>query len=122
MSDIRRPVIDGGLYLLGATGLAASITLIFLGMRAVMGVGGFCAEGGPYVIETRCPLGLAEAMIVAFPGLFAFGGLMAWKGFSHGGVAGALPLLAWPALFLSLGWNSWSSGSRHPAVGWPGAG
>jgi hypothetical protein len=38
-------------------------------------------------------------------GLFLFGGLMAWRGSRLGGNYGALVLLAWPALFLSLGWN-----------------
>jgi hypothetical protein len=44
-------VIDVGLYLLGVVGMAASITTIWLLMRSVMDIGGFCAEGGPYVIE-----------------------------------------------------------------------
>ena len=40
-------VADVILYLLGIAGVAAGITLLFLGMRAVMDVGGMCAEGGP---------------------------------------------------------------------------
>ena len=40
------PVVD---YLLGVAGLAFCITLLWLGMRAVMDLGGFCASGGPYV-------------------------------------------------------------------------
>jgi hypothetical protein len=32
--------------------VAASITLIFLGLRAEMDIGGFRADGRPYVIET----------------------------------------------------------------------
>ena len=31
----------------GLVVLTASITLLFLGMRAVMDIGGMCAEGGP---------------------------------------------------------------------------
>jgi hypothetical protein len=96
---------DVATYLLGVAGLAASITLIFLGMRAVMDVGGFCAEGGPYVIDTHCPEGVVPVMMLAFPALFLFGGMMVWKGSRLGGYYAALPLLAWPALFLSLGWN-----------------
>ncbi|MEX2548274.1 MAG: SHOCT domain-containing protein [Chloroflexota bacterium] len=81
------------------------LTLVFLAMRAVMDVGGFCAEGGPYVIETHCPEGVPLVLIGGIFGLFGFGGLMAWKGSIVGEPYGALVLLAWPALFLSLGWN-----------------
>jgi hypothetical protein len=38
-------------------------------------------------------------------GLFAFGGLGIYAGARIGGGWAALPLLAWPALFGSLGWN-----------------
>ena len=103
-------------------GLAGCITLIWLGMRAVLGVGGFCAEGGPYVIETHCPPGVALTMTLAFPGLFLFGGLMVWKGSLIGAGYGAAALLAWPALFLSLGWNFLEFGVNPPggglAFGW----
>ena len=121
-SDHRRRLSDGALYLAGAAGLAASITVLFLGMRAVLGVGGFCAEGGPYEIEVHCPPGVAELMPLSIVGLFMFGGLMFWKGASLGGPYGLLPALAWPALFLSLGWNFLEFGVSPPggglAVGW----
>jgi hypothetical protein len=121
-SDRRRRSTDGALYLLGAAGLAASITLLFLGMRAVLGVGGFCAEGGPYVIDVHCPPGVVEVMPLSMFGLFIFGGLMFWKGASLGGPYGGLPFLAWPALFISLGWNFLEFGFNPPcgglALGW----
>ena len=97
--------LDVGLYLLGVAGLAAGLTVVFLGMRAVMDVRGFCAEGGPYVIETHCPEGVPLLMIGGIFGLFLFGGLMGLKGSAIGGPYGGLVLLAWPALFISLGWN-----------------
>ncbi len=50
--------LDVLLYAVGVAGLAACLTLVWLSMRAVMNVGGFCAEGGPYVIETPCPDGV----------------------------------------------------------------
>jgi hypothetical protein len=118
-----RPV-DYAAYLLGVAGLAGCIALIWLGMRAVLGVGGFCAEGGPYVIETHCPPGVAVTMTLAFPGLFLFGGLMAWKGAALGAGYAAAVLLAWPALFISLGWNFLEFGFFPPggqggvALGW----
>jgi len=97
--------LDVVLYAVGVAGLAMCLTFVFLAMRAVMDVGGFCAEGGPYVIETHCPDGVPLVLIGGIFGLFGFGGLMAWKGSMIGEPYGALVLLAWPALFLSLGWN-----------------
>ncbi len=96
---------DLALYAVGVAGLAMCLTVVFLAMRAVMDIGGFCAEGGPYVIETHCPEGVPLVLIGGIFGLFGFGGLMAWKGSIIGEPYGALVLLAWPALFLSLGWN-----------------
>ena len=49
---------DRLIYLAGVAGMAASIVVIFLGMRAVLDIGGFCAEGGPYEIQTHCPDGV----------------------------------------------------------------
>jgi hypothetical protein len=107
-------VVDVVLYLLGAFGVAASITLVFLGMRAVMDVGGFCAEGGPYEIQTHCPEGTALLLPLAIFGGVASALLMAWKGQGLGSPFGALVTLAWPALFISLGWNFLQYGL------WPG--
>jgi hypothetical protein len=101
----RWSYVDVVLYLVGVAGLAASITLLFLGMRAVLDIGGFCAEGGPYQIQTHCPDGVALLMPLAVFGGFGAAGLMAWKGAALGSVYAGLVFLAWPALFLSLGWN-----------------
>jgi hypothetical protein len=101
----RFDLIDLLLYAVGVAGLAMSLTLVFLSMRAVMDVGGFCADGGPFVIETHCPEGVPLLITGGILGLFLFGGLMAWKGSVIGGPYGGLVLLAWPVLFLSLGWN-----------------
>lgn len=107
VSERVRPYgpLDLLLYAVGVAGLAMCLTLIFLSMRAVMDVGGFCAEGGPYVIETHCPDGVPLLLVGGIFGLFGFGGLMAWKGSIIGGIYGGLVLLAWPVLFLSLGLN-----------------
>ena len=101
----RFDLVDVLLYAVGVAGLAMSLTFVFLGMRAVMNVGGFCADGGPYVIETHCPEGVSLLMVAGIFGLFLFGGLMAWKGSVIGGPYAGLVALAWPVLFLSLGWN-----------------
>jgi hypothetical protein len=74
-------------------------------MRAVMDVGGFCAEGGPYEIQTHCPQGVAVLLPLAIFGGIGAAALMAWKGAQIGGVHAGLVALAWPALFISLGWN-----------------
>jgi len=75
-------------------------TLLYLGSAVVMGLGGFCASGGPYVIETECP----DSVVATVP-LSIFGGLAAVaigvifaRGFG-------LPLIswAWPILFVGLG-------------------
>ena len=51
---------------------ALSFTLLYLGSAVVMGLGGYCASGGPYVIETECP-----DAVVAFVPLSIFTGLAA---------------------------------------------
>ncbi len=43
------------LLLVAVAGLTACITLLDLGMRAVMDLGGACADGGPYVSAQPCP-------------------------------------------------------------------
>jgi hypothetical protein len=63
-------------------------------------------------------------MTIGVLGLFAFGGAGLWAGAKVGGAWAALPLLAWPGLFLSLGWNFLEYGIAPPggesglAVGW----
>jgi len=77
-----------------------SFTLLYQVSAVVMGLGGFCASGGPYVIETECP----EAVVVFAP-LSIFGGLAAAaigllfaRGFGT-----PLVIWAWPVLFVGLG-------------------
>lgn len=84
-------------------------------MRAVMNVGGACADGGPYVSAQPCPEGVALLMVVGIFGLFGFGALGFWAGAVVGGAWVGLPLLAWPGLFLSLGWNFLEFGISPPA-------
>ena len=97
--------LDVALFLVGIAGLAASLTILWLGMRAVLGVGGFCAEGGPYVITQHCPEGTAWLIPLAvFAGLGS-AGLTGWEGSKLGAPWGGIVGLAWPGLFISLGWN-----------------
>jgi hypothetical protein len=66
----------------------------------VIGLGGYCASGGPYVIETECP----EAVVVFAPvGIF---GMLAAAGVAlvvARGFGVALIAWAWPILFVGLG-------------------
>jgi hypothetical protein len=121
MNEQRRPfsMVDVALYAIGVAGLAACLTLVFLAMRAVMDIGGFCAEGGPFEIRQHCPDGVPLLLVLGIFGLFGFGGLMAWKGAVIGGIYAGLVLLAWPALFLSLGWNFLEYAIRPPAPAEP---
>ena len=98
-------IVDIGLYLLGVVGMAASLTILFLSMRAVMDIGGACAEGGPFVPVQPCPENVPLLLVGSIFGLFVFGGLMVAKGAPLGTAFVGLVALAWPVLFISLGWN-----------------
>ena len=111
---------DRLVYLVGVFGLSACITAIWLGMRSVMDIGGSCGSGGPYEIAVQCPPGIDLVMLLAFPLGFLSAGLMLWKGVILGGPWAGLVALAWPALFLTLGWNFIDYGVRPPGGGGPG--
>lgn len=92
------------------SGLAVAVVLIgvalawtYLGMRAVMDIGGACATGGPYVPAQACPEGATTLLSVGIPLLllatFAASGIALWI------KAPTLLLLMWFLLFGSLGWN-----------------
>lgn len=93
-------------------GFAMSFTILFLSMRAVLAVGGYCAEGGPYVIQTHCPgsIGWLTPLSI-FLGLasVAIGVLVAR------GLGASIVLLAWPVLFIGLSLNFLQAG--FPADG-----
>lgn len=75
-------------------------TLLFQATAVLAGLGGFCASGGPYVIETECP----ESVIVFAPlsiiGMFV---AVAIGLFFARGFAAPLAVWAWPILFVGLG-------------------
>ena len=84
-----------------------------------MDIGGACASGGPFVPVRPCPEGVPILMMLGVLGLFGFGGLGFYAGARVGGAWVALPLLAWPGLFLSLGWNFLEYGFWPPfEQGW----
>lgn len=79
---------------------ALCFTLLFQVSSTVMGLGGFCANGGPYVIAVECP-----ANVAAFAPLSIFGGLaaVAISAFFAQGFGTPLVTWAWPTLFCGLG-------------------
>src|SRR6266540_2192197 len=88
---------------LSLAGVVCALTLVFLAMRSVMGVGGFCAEGGPYVIRQQCPQGIPALLIGGIWGGVILAFVYGWYALKKS-VPNFTGLL-WPALFLSLGWN-----------------
>ena len=84
-------------------GVAASLTVVFLSMRAVMDIGGVCAEGGPFVPRQPCPDGVPGLLV----GGMWVGVLLAlvYMGMASRQRIPSLGGLLWPALFISLGWN-----------------
>lgn len=106
------------LTFVGLGGATAALTVVFYCMRAVMDIGGFCASGGPYEIAHPCPDGVPGLMVGAILGGLAMCGVYAFHAFGVN-----LVWLAWPALFLSLGWNFLEYGidapdGSGPAAGW----
>jgi hypothetical protein len=75
-------------------------TLLAVGASIVMGLGGFCASGGAYVIQTQCP----DVVTLTTPGSI-FGGLIAVAigVLVANGFGTPLVSWAWPILFIGLG-------------------
>jgi hypothetical protein len=82
-------------------GAALCISLLYLTMRPIMRLGGMVASGGPYAIEHPAP-----AWVWIMPVAIIFGMACFFLNLFSSGEEGVnLMPLAWPALFLSLGWN-----------------
>jgi hypothetical protein len=104
LSEVAAPRVAGrsALLLVSLLGLGLAVAWSYLSMRAVMDVGGSCADGGPYVSAQPCPGG-AGLIGAAIP-------LMLVSAFAGSFAAATLPapnLLVpmWALLFGSLGWN-----------------
>jgi len=85
----------------GFAGFAFGLTLLHLGMRGVLDVGGACASGGPYASAQPCPPGTVYA-ILGFLACGVGAALIAAGSLPHGP---RLVMLTWSSLFLVLGWN-----------------
>jgi hypothetical protein len=95
----------------GLAGASGCLTILWLSMRAVMDIGGTCASGGPFEIARPCPKGVAGLVPLSILGGLVFFGLYLFKNRLGGP---NLAILAWPALFLSLGWNFLQFGLDPP--------
>lgn len=95
--------------------VALSVTWTYLSMRAVMNVGGACADGGPYVSAQPCPDG-SFLIAIAAPAMI----LMSLVGTMFAASVGAPNLLVpmWGALFGSLGWNFLEYTFKGPDIEW----
>jgi len=95
--------------------VAVCLTWTFLSMRAVAGVGGSCASGGPYEIATPCPDG-SWLIAIALPVMIIAS--LAGSGFAStiGGPNLLLPM--WALLFGSLGWNFFEFGIFDDDLVW----
>lgn len=101
-----------GLVLASLAVVSAGITLVYLGMRAVMDIGGACASGGPYVPVQPCPAGVPGLLV---GGIFL--GIIAALVYAVATIGIGVPSftgLFWPALFMSLGWNFLEYGVAPP--------
>jgi hypothetical protein len=99
------------LTFVGLAGSVACLTILYLSMRSVMAVGGTCASGNtPYAIRTPCPTGVPGLMTGSI-----FLGLAFLFLYALNAIGPNLVFLAWPALFLSLGWNFLDFGLNPPA-------
>jgi hypothetical protein len=81
--------------------VTASLTVLFLSMRAVMSIGGSCGSAGTDL--PPCPGNTAGLLPAAIWGGLIFAGLYVWRA-AKAKVPSFVSLL-WPALFLSLGYN-----------------
>ena len=98
----RFPVVRLAVLISSVLILAICLTWTYLSMRAVMDIGGSCADGGPYVSAHPCPSG------AGFIGLAIPLGIVAAMTATVAAVslkAPTLGMLSWALLFGSLGWN-----------------
>ena len=80
-----------------------------------MDIGGACASGGPFVPAQPCPEGVPLLMFAGIWGGIIFLAVYLWQAFKY-----RIPSFigfAWPALFLSLGWNFLDFGLDPPGGG-----
>jgi putative oligomerization/nucleic acid binding protein len=110
--DVVRSAIG---VLVPLAGVSASLTVLFLGMRSVMEIGGACASGGPFVPVRPCPEGVPALIVGGIWAGLILAFVYVWQAVRHH--VPSLVSLLWPALFLSLGWNFLEFGLDPPGGG-----
>jgi hypothetical protein len=93
---------QAGAQLVSLFGFSSCLACLYLAMRGIMRLGGMVASGGPYAIAHPAPGWVWIVPVSILAGL-AFIGLNFFASRRVGGID--ILALAWPALFLSLGWN-----------------
>ncbi len=109
-------IARGSIFLLITVGFAtAAITVLFLSVRSVMDIGGTC---GSIESVQACPGNVAGLLPGAIWGGLIFTGLYVLVATRY--KIPSFVSLAWPALFLSLGYNFFDYGIRGGGVngGW----
>ena len=96
------------LMFVGMAGSVACLTILFFCMRSVMDIGGRCVSGVPSLYP-ECPSGVPGLMVGSI-----FVGLGFVFLYAVNAIRPNLVWLAWPALFLSLGWNFLQYGIDPP--------
>jgi len=103
-----QPMKDGSgwkrqaLFYFTIFGVAFCISTLYHAMRPIMRLGGMVASGGPYAIEHPAPPWVWVMPLSIIIGMFCFF-LNLFSGPDGEGIN--LMPLAWPGVFLSLGWN-----------------
>lgn len=108
--------IRAALTVLALFATASLVGLIIMAALAVINIGGYCAEGGPYVIARHCPDGSALVLSVGIPLLFLLGFLYAMaKPSSWPSTFGWL----WPVLFVGMAVAFFIGAANAPGgIGW----
>jgi hypothetical protein len=95
--------------------LAITLTWTFFSMRAVMNVGGSCADGGPYVSGQSCPDG-SYLIAIAIPVMLITAMVGSATAISINAPNLLIPM--WGALFGSLGWNFMEFAFKGEGIVW----
>jgi len=94
--------------------MAACVTLLYLAMRDVMDLGGMVASGGPYAIEHPAPGWVWLFPVTTIGGIILAALYEKFRSYTGGP---PVAILAWPALFLSMGYNFFDYGINPPGKG-----
>ncbi len=112
---MRAQILKSPVVAVGAAGFTIGLVALYTGMRDVMRTsGGFCANGGPYVIANQCSSRDVHLILVGIAGILVFGLILAiGTALLRGPMLGS-SLAMWATLFGALGWNFIALGFTPP--------